>query len=340
MASISNLYVKPELVRRGAWRNWDAHAATGGQITMLKDDAELLGIFIGIFLVFAAAGLWTLLAYLLFQLNRRRRRRKQGIGAFDGLYHQQQTILRNGGSDIAIGGSFLKLWLAWGNSPKVLRRTLPIVILALASFGFFLIALPFITAVEMFDNQGNQVLIKSPRCGFWAPDLENYPLAAYTGLTQRTFEAASYVDNCYESKAESALCDQFLAKRQLPIIRVYNVSCPFDESVCLPRFKGDKHPAITIKTDDLDSHKDFGINAPPGERVKMRRSMTCSPLNVNRFSKVIDGIFLGENITTVEFGPTATSNYTYGASNFQIVADSSYSLQYSPNRKMKASASF
>lgn len=279
MASISNLYVKPELVHRGGWRNWDKNAPTGGQITMLKDDAELLSIFIGIFLVFVAAGLWTLIAYFIFQLNRRMRQKQAG-SAFDGLYHQKQTILRNGTSDVAIGSSFLKLWLAWGSSPNVMKSTLPIVVLALASFGFFLIALPFITAMEMLDNQGNQVLIQSPKCGFWEPDLDGDRVAAYTVVTQHTLEAASYVDNCYETDADSALCDQFLPNRRLPIIRVVNVSCPFDESVCLPRTKGDKHPAITIKTDELDSHEDFGINAPPAERVKFRRSTTCSPLNV------------------------------------------------------------
>ncbi|RSL82415.1 hypothetical protein CEP51_005160 [Fusarium floridanum] len=326
MASISNLYVKPELVHRGGWRNWDSDAATGGQITMLKDDAELLSIFIGIFLVFVAAGLWTLIAYLIFQLNRRKRQ-QEGPGSFDALYHQQQTILRNGSSDIAIGSAFLKLWLAWGNNPKVLKSILPIVVLALVSFGFFLIALPFITAMEMLDKQGNQVLIKSPKCGFWEPDIDGDLQGSFTVVTKQTLEAASYVDNCYETDAESALCDQFLPKRQLPILRVHNVPCPFHKSVCLPWTEGGKPPAITVQTDELDSHKDFGINAPPEERIKFRRSTTCSPLNVNKYGMVFERM-TGENFTGIFFGPSAVSNwtYTYGVSDWQFVAEPSYTL--------------
>ncbi|RSL66522.1 hypothetical protein CEP54_003749 [Fusarium duplospermum] len=325
MASISNVYVKPEFVYRGGWRNWDKDAATGGQITMLKDDAELLSIFIGIFLVFVAAGLWTLIAYLIFQLNRRKREDGSST-AYDALYHQQQAILRNGSSDIAIGSAFLKLWFAWGNSPKVLKSTLPIVVLALVSFGFFLIALPFITAMEMLDKQGNQVLIKSSKCGFWEPDLEGDSQAAFTIATKHTLEAASYVDNCYETDAGSALCDQFLANRRLPVQSVRNIPCPFHESVCLPWTEGGKNPAITIQTDELDSHKDFGINSPPGERVKMRRSTTCSPLDVKKFSKVEERMD-NENFTGVYFGPTGQTSYTYGASDWQFVAESSYTLR-------------
>ncbi|KAM5343791.1 hypothetical protein ACJ41O_012328 [Fusarium nematophilum] len=338
MASLSNLYVTSDHVRRGGWKNWDDGAASGGQITMLKEDAELLGIFIGIFLVFVAAGLWTLIAYLFFQLNRRSRRKRrmrhqdlpqQPPDNFDGMYHQQQTILRNGGSDIAIGLAFLKLWLAWGRHPGALKRTLPVVVLALGSFGFFLVALPFITAQELFDKQGNEVLVQSPNCGFWSPDLQHHPLDASMVWTNKSFEAISYVDSCYESSVESALCDQFLPMRRLPIVKVHGVKCPFDESVCLPRSEGDKHPAFTIKTAELDSHVDFGINAPPKDRIKLRRTTTCSPLNLDKFSKVMDGPLPGEKVTAVYLGPTAGTNftYTYGVSNYQIVADASYSLQ-------------
>ncbi|KAM5386461.1 hypothetical protein ACJZ2D_000424 [Fusarium nematophilum] len=293
MASLSNLYVTSDHVRRGGWKNWDDGAASGGQITMLKEDAELLGIFIGIFLVFVAAGLWTLIAYLFFQLNRRSRRKRrmrhqdlpqQPPDNFDGMYHQQQTILRNGGSDIAIGLAFLKLWLAWGRHPGALKRTLPVVVLALGSFGFFLVALPFITAQELFDKQGNEVLVQSPNCGFWSPDLQHHPLDASMVWTNKSFEAISYVDSCYESSVESALCDQFLPMRRLPIVK---------------------------------------------DRIKLRRTTTCSPLNLDKFSKVMDGPLPGEKVTAVYLGPTAGTNftYTYGVSNYQIVADASYSLQ-------------
>ncbi|KAI9148290.1 hypothetical protein HJFPF1_12118 [Paramyrothecium foliicola] len=338
MASISNFYANSDYVFRGGWTNWNEDSASSGQITMLKEYAELLSIFIGIFLVFIAAGLWTSISYTCFQWNRRRhvtlRKREQQAGQrasdhYDGLYHQMQTVLRNGGNDINIGLAFLKLWLAWGRKPAVTVRTLPIVTLSLLSFFFFLVALPFITALLLLDGQGIEVLIKSPNCGFWLPDLGGDSMGGSTAMLNQSLEAISYVDSCYEGSAKSALCDAFLTSRRLPVVTVHNVECPFDKSVCLPRYEGDNRPAIMFKTGALDSHKHFGINSPLEGRLKLQRTTTCSPLNVTKFSRETEGSFPSEVITGVYLGPSVLNsyNYTYGVSNLQIAAKASYNLE-------------
>lgn len=105
MASRGNLYMQPEHVHTGLWVNYNGNELTGGQLTMTKDRAERLNIFIGIFLVFAEAGLWGLATFCLFKLNRRLRRATTGPPR-DGLYHVQQTVLRSSENSLSIATAY------------------------------------------------------------------------------------------------------------------------------------------------------------------------------------------------------------------------------------------
>ncbi|VUC30471.1 unnamed protein product [Clonostachys rosea] len=345
MASHTNFYINPDHVHLGGWTNWNGNTASGGQITMGKNQADLLNIFIGIFLVFVGAGLWKLIAFFGFDFNRRHHEKKQQEGepiqeCLDGLFHQQQTVLRNGGSDIAIGVAHFNLWKAWRGgifNAAVVMRTWPVIAVAFFTFTFFLVALPFTTALVLLDHQGDEILVKSPNCGFWAANLLDDDLTATAALTNSSLEAVSYVDNCYEGVAESSLCDRFLTRRSLPIVGQTNAECPFDKKMCLSQ---DKTPGFYITTEVLDSHEDFGINAPPDGRIKLQRMTTCAPLAVSDFSEVIDGTLPDEQITAVDFGPAIAegTNYTHGTSNYQVVSPPDYYLRAYWNMVMNSSS--
>ncbi|KAH7166392.1 hypothetical protein EDB81DRAFT_918792 [Dactylonectria macrodidyma] len=335
MATNTNFYVKPEYVFKGGWTNWDGDAASGGQITMGKNLADLMAIFIGIFVVFVEGGLWTVLTIVLFDFNRRRRRRRREKiqlggpasipGDIDGLYHQQQTILRNSDGAISIASAYLQLWKAWGFRDSVVRRrTLPLILLAFLSFAFFLVAVPFIAAYNLLENMGDDVLIKSPNCGFWTASIIDNEMTDYNALKNRSWESVTYVDSCYEGSAESALCDQFLPRRRLPVAKWKDVKCPFDDSICLLK---NKYPAFELKTEALDSHKDFGINAPKADRVTFQRITTCAPLAVEEFSKFNDGYVRDEKLLSVYYGRTTFSSMTYNVSSFATAAKPTYNLE-------------
>ncbi|KAH6982631.1 hypothetical protein EDB80DRAFT_251000 [Ilyonectria destructans] len=332
MAINSNFYVKPDYVRRGGWTNWNGNAVSGGKITMGKNSADLVAIFIGIFIVFVEGGLWTLLTLFLFKWNRRRRLRRHAIqqqGNLDALYHQEMTILRNSDSATAIASAYLKLWSTWGfTNSRVAWRTLPLILLAVLSFLFFLIGVPFIAAFQLLENQGDEVLIQSPNCGFWLASLADDPVAGFNALRNQSWEAVTYVDSCYEGSAELALCDRFLPRRQLPVFSWTNGECPFDKKICLSK---DKFPAFVMKTEVLDSHTDFGINAPKHERVKMQRTTTCAPLDVSKYTKIHGTDILGEKMTSLYFGKTPYSPQTYNVSSLQFVAKGSYNLDVVTN---------
>ncbi|KAL5319167.1 hypothetical protein ACEPPN_012216 [Leptodophora sp. 'Broadleaf-Isolate-01'] len=328
MASRGNLYVPPEYVYTRGWTNYNGNAASGGQITMAKDTAELLNIFIGIFLVFAEAGLWVLITFWCFRFNNGPRRGTTGAASpRNGLFHQRQAVLRNGGSSLSIGMAYGQMSRAWGwRNMKVMARTWPLIIAATFSFIFFLVAVPFIIARPLLDSQGDEVLIRSPNCGFWKAGFAFTDVDTTTSsiLTNQSWEAVSYVDNCYENDAPSTLCDGFLPQRRLPTFEWSVAPCPFDVDICLHT---NKFPAFKMQTEVLDSHKDFGINAPPHDRIKLQRTTVCSPLNVTRFTNITSGVVLGEEITGVYLGPTTAGvEYTFGVSNYEKIATSGYHL--------------
>ncbi|KAH7313141.1 hypothetical protein BKA65DRAFT_517389 [Rhexocercosporidium sp. MPI-PUGE-AT-0058] len=329
MASQGNLYVQPKYIHRGGWTNYNGNAISGGQITMAKDTAELLNIFIGIFLVFAEAGLWVMITFWCFRFNNRRRRGTTAAASSrGGRFHQwRQAVLRNGGSPLSIAMAYGQISKAEGwRSPKVMWRTWPMIAAAMLSFFLFLVGLPLITALALLDKQGDEVLVRSPNCGFWKADFisTDADTTALTILTNQSWEAVSYVDNCYENDAPSTLCDRFLPQRRLPTFKWSATPCPFDINICLHT---NKFPAFKMETEVLDSHKDFGINAPPHDRIQLQRTTICSPLNVTGFTNITNGVVQGEKITGVYLGPTTAGvEYTFGVSNYEKIATPGYHL--------------
>ncbi|PYH47165.1 uncharacterized protein BP01DRAFT_381006 [Aspergillus saccharolyticus JOP 1030-1] len=53
-----------------------------------------------------------------------------------------------------------------------------------------------------------------------------------------------------------------------------NASCPYSTDLCA--YNG--HSAMQMDTELLDTLEDFGINAPPQNRIKYRRVTTCAPV--------------------------------------------------------------
>jgi hypothetical protein len=62
----------------------------------------------------------------------------------------------------------------------------------------------------------------------------------------------------------------------------------------------------------LDSHMDFGINAPLRNRIKLRRVCTCAPIrhDPDLFRVVSDSAYVERIYVNVEALPTSNVNYT------------------------------
>ncbi|KAM3458982.1 hypothetical protein MY3296_000129 [Beauveria thailandica] len=329
MALSSNVYIHNDHVDKALWTNWSGSRWTGSRITMTKDTADLLNIFLGILIIFIEAAFWGYLSLALFFINHRRQRR-------DALHHQLQAVFRNVGSSLGTLSTLFKFWRVWGWFACWRRASLPAVA-AIVCLGFFVGGMPFILAKSLLDSQGVEILIRNlANCGFWAAAFTNSSTTAAALLVNQSREAVSYVDLCYNENTPSNACDYHLATRRLPTLAVFPARCQFSSEAC---FYKNQYPAFQWQTDQLDSHVHFGINAPPRDRILLQRTTTCAPLDVDRFTTVTAGTLTAEQITGVYFGRTPSHNSTYRVSNYESIAKPAYHIDVAWNHPANGSAS-
>lgn len=158
-SSLTHHTAMSSYIYHGPWINWSHGLIAGATITLGEREGGLLTAFIATFVTIVGAELWKTVCYASHQLRSTNLPR-------DGLYHQQQVILRNTGG--AAGTAWLFLQQAWCWSGRVRRsllRTLP-----WALFSLAYIAAVGVTAVfssQISKSAGSTRLLMSDDCGLW-----------------------------------------------------------------------------------------------------------------------------------------------------------------------------
>lgn len=182
------------------------------------------------------------------------------MGHADGLFHQQQALLRGDANDLTAVLRFTEVSWAWRKrSTHPILRGLPFV-----ATGFFHF-LAF-TAAGIFSSKvvapHSDVLLSSSICGQFG-DLSrdatqsSYVQQAYFGqwMLGNWRAGEKFVTNCYDfsspttDKSTSCLAP---GKALIPWM-MSNISCPFDDKICA----GDQ--AVAFDTGHIDSHMHLGI---------------------------------------------------------------------------------
>ncbi|KAL1614534.1 hypothetical protein SLS54_009708 [Diplodia seriata] len=96
----------------------------------------------------------------------------------------------------------------------------------------------------------------------------------------------NYADDCYADVSDLGSCSAFI-KAHIPTKTDTNASCPFGKGICKL-----EHDNIVFDTGYLDSHFDFGINAPP--------------TNMIAYSDKVDDPWYSAHLNTIK------TNVTYG----------------------------
>lgn len=200
-------------------------------------------------------------------------------GQHDGLYHQQQAILRNASEPESGLRLLAMLYLSWRRrARRAFWRLFSLLVIALTCVVIGSLASLFSPRISEI---GDEVLLVGSRCSAVGkyddfPDKEAKYAYLVTQQIQRTTQienAANYAQQCYSASAgKEAECDIFV-QRRLPITADMNASCPFDSRVCKTQDQN-----LVLDTGYLDSHEHFGINAPPKDRFLYRRKISCAPL--------------------------------------------------------------
>jgi hypothetical protein len=265
-------------VYQGLWTNWSKGKTYGATLTLSPTNAIILVSGLAIFVQFAGSQVWKLFQFAIHQFRATAEPR-------DGLYHQQQVILRNNTTDLNALWQLLRVAIAWRHqkATKSFRRSLALITWALVHFILFAAAGTF---VSISLDVGDEVLSRSPFCGtfnetYYASlgsrelGMPNHLDVEYYAHSQTRYQQSQeYVQFCGEL---SALCN-VLPKKQLRWQAKSQDSCPFDPSICLETSK-----TVSYDTGYLSSHSDFGLNAPEADRVLYRKTTSCTILRDSHF---------------------------------------------------------
>lgn len=294
-------------IQTGFWNDYTREGVHRWTLTLSTRWSGVLLAGLVTFIGIVGASFWSLLAFTLHQLRVK-------SGEEDGLYFQQQVVLRNPGSPLQAVSHFLKASWAWRAqqprrlAPRRLKsRTFFVVLPPLLVFIAFTVAAIFTGDMTRPGYGSENLKIRPVNCGRVLVDGgTNEKLSTSSRVFSKYLQAARvYMRECYEATTASTACGVY-PQKSLPFTQA-NVSCPFGKdskgnSLCTV------DSALNLDTGLLDTSIFFGINAPPENRILLRRSSTCSPINVTEYAKPRNRP-LTDNYTTWDFylGPYGDS---------------------------------
>ncbi|KAL8824813.1 MAG: hypothetical protein Q9170_008033 [Blastenia crenularia] len=312
-------------VHTGSWINWSHGRVVGSTITLSERNGGLLTAFLATFVTAAGVAFWSILSYSLHQARAVQEEQPT-------IHHQEQATLRNAGTPGAAAWQLIQLSWYWRkHAIKSIRRTLPIILLAL--FNIVCFGLASIFSSEVTRAAGNEVLIRSPQCGVLT-QMNSTGINSPQNLNNLeklevniTATAATYAQACYGQAHNPLQCGQY-AQRSLSWKLDQNASCPFSTDLC---YFG-ATAAYSMDSGRLDSHQAFGMNAPKADRVQYRKLTTCAPIHAKDHAEVFnntnpEAIAYGDTLINYLFGPVSeVSNYTYQYNIHSLVDNNGYLL--------------
>ena len=218
-------------------------------LTLLLNAQSLLAILSSL----ALTHLWHMIAFGIHQM-------RAGGHPSDGLFWQQQAILRTQAAPSSLIAENARLWWNWRN--KAQRAFLRCASQFLLPVVFCVGAVAAtISTSFIVDNSDIEVLSRSSECG------------KFVGALHPDYVAAL---------ADATTCRGSHIRPILPVDSS-PAACPFEASYCT----AGNLPAISMDTGLIDMSRDLGINLEKHDAVKFRRKTTCTVVPVKDRYKVI-----------------------------------------------------
>lgn len=319
-------------VHTGQWIDWSYGLVLGSYRTFtVRDTLYIIGAT-SAFLTLVGGGVWNIVAFIYHQTLAKKEP--------DIITLQHRSIYRN--DSTATSAILDAFWVYWqwkpwrlcgrrrrvGTSgplkhlwpphrrPKkrakhVGMRTCLLMLPALTIFSGFVVAGIFGSHIAAPAYKSNTMLVATRldqgTCGITLFDDTIEAVTAFDiDVANRTRAAVSYARSCYSppSGSVNAVSCSLFANSKLEY-EADDTECPFEDSMCAIN---SSTPAHRLRTKPLDSHHDFGINAPAFQRLKLLKETICAPLIVHGFTSTssangAEGI---NNRSTM-------TNYNYGA---------------------------
>lgn len=293
----------------------------GATITTSTTTGNLVIALLAVLTTLGTTHLWNLITFTYYQCHLHYR-------PADGLYWQQQALLRTLPTPATLVSDWLRLWWSWRKrTDKVLQRTLPPVAI---SFIFTVaIVAAGIFSSYIVDGKNIEVLVRSRFCGplnfeAFLPDTDTYdPIAVIKHYSKITALGYSYAKDCYETGNQPERCQIFI-QPTVPI-RQERVECPFGNRLC----KNIDLPGIVLDSDYVNLNS-FGLNLEEKDRVGYRKRTTCAVFELRDHSVIINAADLesfeylygekpykDEQLVLLYFGESSYADFTFSTSLFR-----------------------
>jgi len=266
-----------QYVKRGMWVNLEDGPILGRVITTDLRTGNIVVVIVAVAATFGTTHLWNLIVFIYHQLRVKEQQED------DGLFHQQQALLRTLPTAGSLMSAWIKLWWSWRKrSEKAFVRSLPHLLLGLF-YAIATIAISLSTSY-IISTSNIQVLVDSPNCG---PPILDYKNAEFNEsdalyLISARGAGKSYADNCYRNFSGSAIPNACAAYIRPNIgFKQTRVECPF-QSLCAKI----NLPGLLMDSGLMDLNDAYGLNLPKSERLKYRRKTVCSVLDLSGRTKV------------------------------------------------------
>lgn len=299
----------------GVWTNWSRGQVMGATLTLDRQNGNLLIAFTAFFIGLVSSRFWRIVCFLLHRYYSTPR-------AKDVFHHQRQAVLCSSSNPESGLWRFGQLAWAWRHSAqKGLLRAFPGLLWAAVSMTAFTIASGFSSRIST--GISDEVLLTSNSCAVVNLTAAEASLTSFNSLvedlSQKTFAAANYAQQCYAANATGVFgCNYFTVSR-LPTTVDVDAPCPFTQNICRNNDGGN----IRLDTGYLNSHDHFGINTPSQERILFRQVMQCAPLTTIGFES--NETIRSLNYTEYDYGPAiqwtrgnaSLLNWTYSTPNVE-----------------------
>jgi len=145
-------------------------------------------------------------------------------------------------------------------------------------------------------KDGDRVLSRGAKCGWQGEFPESGTLRrvqdfdtanALSVETHSSLQKSSaYAPECYGNSVDATTnCDTYSQRNPDPTIDAA-APCPFADGTCVAS-------AISIDSGLIDSGYHLGVNSPFDDKMFFRKTLTCSPLNMEKYTDVLNRSGMG-----------------------------------------------
>lgn len=279
----------------------------GATLTLNRAEGNLLIAFTAVFVGIVTERFWRIACIIFYRFH-------SSPKPHDGLYYQQQAVLRNSSSTVSAIWTLTQLILAWQNVAKCsFVRVLPALLTAVFCLGAFTVAGGFSSSIS--SGISDEVLLNGTNCGiihFTTLDKDAARIfVSYS--SQIVHSAGNYAQQCYSpdspgisDSAGISDCKYFIKDHLFSMVDNQAV-CPFHDSICRSN-----NSNIRLDTGYLSLLNDLGSNAPPDQDILFRAVLHCAPLETQNYRETVT--LATENFISYHYWSYSSGlNYIYMA---------------------------